>query len=361
MDGRSVVVGSFTFTALPVRVLFGAGRVADLPRELPNLDCRRLLLLSTPGQRRMAERVAAPLGATVSAIFAEATMHTPVSVTERALAMVAEHRCDGVLAVGGGSTIGLGKAIALRTDLPQIVVPTTYAGSEVTPVLGETRDGVKTTQRSPRILPELVIYDADLTLSLPPRVSATSGMNAIAHAVEALYAQDANPVISLMAEEGIRALARSLPRIVEHPQDRDTRAEAQYGAWLCGTCLGAVGMGLHHKICHALGGAFDLPHADMHTVVLPHVAAFNAVAVPEALGRVARALGTAEAGQGLYDLEGRLRAPRSLREIGMPADGIEHAVALITKAPYWNPRPADPAALRGLLQRAFSGEPPIAG
>lgn len=355
------MVGSFTFTAHPARILFGAGRIADLPQEAHGLGCQRLLLLSTPGQRRMAEQVAAPLGAAVGAVFAEAVMHTPVQVTERAMAAVAEHGCDGVLAVGGGSTIGLGKAIALRTDLPQIVVPTTYAGSEVTPVLGETQDGVKTTQRSPKILPEVVIYDVELTLALPPRISATSGMNAIAHAVEALYAQDANPIISLMAEEGIRALARSLPRIVEQPQDRDARSEAQYGAWLCGTCLGAVGMALHHKICHALGGAFDLPHADMHTVVLPHVATFNAVAAPEALARVARALGTPEAGQGLYALEGRLGTPRSLREIGMPADGIEHAVTLITKAPYWNPRVADAPALRGLLQRAFAGDPPIAG
>ena len=186
-------------------------------------------------------------------------MHTPVDATEKALAVVRERAADALVAVGGGSTTGLGKAIALRTDLPQIVLPTTYAGSEMTPILGETSGGAKTTQRSPKVLPEVVIYDVDLTLGLPPAVSATSGMNAIAHAVEALYAKDRNPVISMMAEEGISALARSLPRISADPHDREARSGALYGAWLCGTCLGAVGMALHHKLCHVLGGMFDLP------------------------------------------------------------------------------------------------------
>src|SRR5262249_49398149 len=157
-----------------------------------------------------------------------------------------------------------------RTDLPQIVVPTTYAGSEMTPILGETAGGAKTTQKTLKVLPEVVIYDVELTLSLPVAISGVSGMNAIAHAIEALYAQDANPVIELMALEGIRALAGALPRIAEAPKDVEARSDALYGAWLCGVCLGSVGMALHHKLCHTLGGSFGLPHAETHTVVLPH-------------------------------------------------------------------------------------------
>lgn len=355
------MVVPFVYEALPQRVLFGSGRISEVAAQVEELGCRRALVLSTKEQRDAAERIASLLGDRAGGIFAGAVMHTPIAVTEAALAAFAEHGADCVVAIGGGSTIGLGKAIALRTDAPQIVIPTTYAGSEVTPILGQTEGGKKTTQRTLKVLPEIVIYDVDLTMTLPARMTATSGMNAIAHAVEALYARDANPVISLMAEEGIRALAASLPVLVERPQDKEARGEAQYGAWLCGTTLGVVGMALHHKICHALGGAFDLPHADMHAVVLPHVASFNASAAPEALRRVARAIGAGDAGQGLFDLERRLGIPRSLREIGMPADGVERAVELVTASPYWNPRPVDAASLRPLLQRALNGDRPQPG
>jgi alcohol dehydrogenase class IV len=219
---------------------------------------------------------------------------------------------------------------------------------------------VKTTQRTPRVLPEVVVYDVDLTLGLPPAIAATSGMNAMAHAVEALYARDRNPIISLMAEEGIASLARALPRIAEVPQDRTARADALYGAWLCGTCLGAVGMALHHKLCHVLGGTFDLPHAETHTIVLPHAAAYNAPAAPDAMERIARALGGTDAAQGLFELAGRLGAKQALRDIGMPADGIELAARAAMAAPYWNPRPIEEDGLRALLTRAWNGDPPRA-
>ncbi|MBV8399756.1 MAG: maleylacetate reductase, partial [Acetobacteraceae bacterium] len=254
---------------------------------------------------------------------------------------------------------GLGKAIALRTDLPQVVIPTTYAGSEATPILGETEGGRKTTQRSPQILPEVIIYDVDLTLTLPPALSVTSGMNAIAHAVEALYAQEANPVISMLAEAGIAAIARALPRIVTNPRDPEGRSDALYGAWLCGTCLGSVGMALHHKLCHVLGGTFDLPHAETHTVVLPHAVAYNAAAAPEALARVARAVETTKnAAQGLFDLARNLGAPTSLREIGMPESGLDEAADLAVASPYWNPRPIERDAIRALLDDAWQGRCP---
>ncbi len=241
--------------------------------------------------------------------------------------------------------------------MPQIVVPTTYAGSEMTPILGETRNGVKTTQRSLKVLPEVVIYDVDLTLTLPVSLSGTSGINAIAHAVEGLYAPEKNPVIAFLAEEGIRAMASALPRIVGSPFDKDARSDALYGAWLCGVVLGSVGMGLHHKLCHTLG-AFDLPHAETHTIVLPHALAYNAPAIPDALAAIGRALGVSNAAQGLFDLAGAVGAKRSLREIGMPHDGIARAVELATAAPYPNPRPLEREAMRALIENAWRGDPP---
>ena len=350
---------SFTYTALPARVVFGSGAVAALPQEMERLGCRRALVLSTPEQAPHAHEIAARLGERAAGIFAGAVMHTPVEVSERAVELARTLGADCTVALGGGSTIGLGKAIALRTDLPQICIPTTYAGSEMTPILGETAQGLKTTQRSDKVLPEAVIYDVDLTLTLPPALSATSGINAIAHAVEALYAQDRNPVISLMAEEGAAALARALPQIVEAPGNVDARADALYGAWLCGACLGAVGMALHHKLCHVLGGAFNLPHAETHTIVLPHALAYNAPAAPEAVAALSRALGADDPSRALFDLAGRLGAKRALRDIGMPRDGIARACDIALNNPYWNPRPIERAGIAALIARAWAGEPPV--
>src|SRR5712691_10806822 len=224
---------NFIYQASPTRVLFGAGTLGQLPAELARLGISRALILATPNQERQAADAAAMLRVRAAGIFAQAEMHTPVEVTERAMARVSELEADGVVAIGGGSTTGLGKAIALRTDLPQIVVPTSYAGSEMTPILGETRDGLKTTQSSPKVQPETVIYDVDLTMTMPPSLSATSGLNAIAHAVEALYARDRNPIVSLMAEEGIKSLAGALPKIKAEAKNVEARTDALYGAWLC--------------------------------------------------------------------------------------------------------------------------------
>ncbi len=351
----------FVYSALPGRVIFGDGTLAQLPAEVAALGLERALVLSTPQQAAHAEALAAQLGARAAGTCTLATMHTPVAVTDQAMQVVRERRVDGVIAVGGGSTIGLSKAIALRTDLPQVVVPTTYAGSEMTPILGETVDGVKTTQRTLKVLPEVVIYDVELTLSLPVGLSGTSGLNAMAHAVEALYANDRNPIIDLLALEGLTALARALPRVVDHAHDREARSEALYGAWLCGACLGAVGMSLHHKLCHTLGGAFNLPHAETHTVVLPHAVAYNMSAVPRVMQRLATALQANNAASALFELARRVGAPRSLRALGMPEAGIERAVELALAKPYWNPRPLEPAALRELIRRAWAGEAPLEG
>lgn len=348
----------FTFTSDPVRVLFGRGTLDRVADEVKRLGCSKALVLSTPQQKADATKLSAKLGNLCAGMFNEATMHTPTDVTERAVRFAREVGADCTVALGGGSTTGLGKAIALRTDLPQIVIPTTYAGSEATAIIGETKEGVKVTQRTLKVLPEVIVYDVDLNMTLPPAMTATSGINAIAHAVEALYAQDRNPVTSLMAEEGIRALARSLPVIVKEPGNVEARSDALYGAWLCGTCLNAVGMALHHKLCHTLGGSFDLPHAETHTVVLPHATAYNAEAAPVAMKKIAAALGAEDAARGLHDLAKRLGAPTSLAAIGMKVDGIDKAADIAVKNPYWNPRPIDRAGIHRLIDNAFHGRAP---
>ena len=354
------MIGSFTFENLPCRVVFGSGTLNAAKAEIERLGSKRALVLTTPQQEEHGAKLGAALGPLYAGIFAGATMHTPVEVTEQALAAMKACEADCVVSLGGGSTTGLGKALALRTGVNQLCIPTTYAGSEMTPILGETRDGLKTTVRDNAVLPETVIYDVDLTLSLPAGLAATSGINAIAHAVEALYARDNNPVISLMAEEGIRALANALPVIAANSDDRGARTEALYGAWLCGVCLGTVGMALHHKLCHTLGGTFDLPHAETHTIVLPHALAYNAAAVPDAMTRIARAIGAADAAQGLYDLARQLNAKLALRDVGMPESGIDKAADLAVTNAYWNPRPLERNAIRDLIARAWSGEAPLA-
>ena len=246
----------------------------------------------------------------------------------------------------------------MTSSLPILAIPTTFAGSEMTPIQGITADGVKKTVRDLRMLPKTVIYDPTLLLTLPARIAGPSGMNAVAHSVEALYAQEANPITSLMAQESIRALAQSLPIVVREPQNLDARGEALYGAWLAGISLATVGMALHHKLCHTLGGTFNLPHAETHTIVLPHATRYNASAAPEAMARIARALGASDAAAGLYDLAKAIGAPLALKQIGMPEAGLERAADLAVTNPYWNPQPLERGAIRALLQAAWEGRRP---
>jgi maleylacetate reductase len=350
---------SFRYQALPMRVVFGAGVLATLPDEVAALGLSRVLVLCGPEQEATGRRVAAALGERCAGVLAEARMHVPIEVARRARDLAAELGADGCVAVGGGSAVGLGKAIALEHDLPVIAVPTTYAGSEMTPVWGLTEGGQKRTGRDVRVLPRSVLYDPELTLTLPAQLSATSGMNAIAHAVEGLYAPDATPIISLMAEEGARALVAALPEVVADGSDIDARAEAQYGAWLCGAVLAATTMSLHHKLCHTLGGTLDLPHAPTHTVVLPHALAFNQPAVPQAVAALSRALGgTPDPARELWELAGRLGAPRSLAELGMDEQDIPRIADLAVASPYANPRPVTRDGVESLLRAAWAGTPP---
>lgn len=350
---------SFTYQALPMRVVFGAGALASLPGEVEALGLTRVLVLCSPEQEETGRAVAAALGDRAAGVLPEARMHVPVEVAARARDVARELGADGCVAVGGGSAVGLGKAIALEHDMPVIAVPTTYAGSEMTPVWGLTEGGQKRTGRDVRVLPRSVVYDPELTLTLPAGLSATSGMNAIAHAVEGLYAPDATPIVSLMAEEGTRALAAALPRVIADGSDLGARGEAQYGAWLCGAVLAATTMSLHHKLCHTLGGTFDLPHAQTHTVVLPHALAYNQPAAPEAVAALSRALGGApDPARQLWDLAGRLGAPRSLAELGMKETDVPRAAELAVANPYANPRPVTRDGVESLLRAAWAGEPP---
>ncbi len=353
-------VNPFVYTAQPARVVFGAGSLSQLAREIDALGCKRALVLSTPEQRASAEMVAGLLGPRAAGVFDRAVMHVPIETAREAREVARKLGADCAVAIGGGSTTGLGKAIALDSGLPILAIPTTYAGSEMTPIYGITEAGLKKTGRDIRVLPRTVLYDPELTLSLPVSLSVTSGINAIAHAAEGLYAVDSNPIMSLMAEEGITALGRALPAIVKNARDMDARSDALYGAWLCGTVLGHVGMALHHKLCHTLGGSFNLPHAETHTIVLPHALAYNSGAAPAAMARIRRALGGASAAQAVFDLAKNNGAPVALKDIGMKATDLDRACEIALQNQYPNPRPLEPAAIRQLFQDAFEGLRPAA-
>jgi len=351
---------SFVYDLLPSRVVFGPGTIDRLADEVKALGAKRALVLSTPGQRKLADEASRRLGVATAGIYAEAVMHVPVETARAAREMARRIAADCIVAIGGGSTIGLAKAIAVDTKLPIIAIPTTYSGSEMTPIYGMTEAGLKRTARDAKAQPRIVIYDPNLTVGLPATVSGPSGMNAIAHCVEALYAENGNPITSLMAAEGLRALAHALPMVVREPGNIEARGEALYGAWLAGAALGAVSMGLHHKLCHTLGGSFNLPHAEVHTVILPHATAYNRAAVPEVMRIIAAGLGAKDAAQGLYDLAKSIGAPLALKDIGMPEDGLDRAAQLATENPYYNPRPVEQDGVRKLLEDAYHGRRPAA-
>ncbi|KAJ4983011.1 Maleylacetate reductase 1 [Stagonosporopsis vannaccii] len=351
---------SFTYTTNPSNVIFGpaGGSSSQLLEELVRKKLHAALILSTPRQEARATTLEQSLSPNTVGVFSKATMHTPVNVTQEAVQAAKDLKADSVVSIGGGSTIGLGKAVSIRTGLPHFCIPTTYAGSEMTPILGETVDGVKTTRRDVKILPHTVIYDVELTLSLPSGISVTSGINAIAHAVEALYAPDTNPIIRMMAKEGIRAISQALPAIVTSPHDLEARSKALYGAWLCGVCLGSTTMSLHHKLCHTLGGSFNLPHAETHAVLLPHTFAYNSPAVTAAGRDLAEALQCSDGDpvKGLNDLLNGLGVCRALREYGLQEGDVDRAASIALQNAYSNPRTIEEARIRELVRRAWAGE-----
>ncbi|MFZ2176830.1 MAG: maleylacetate reductase [Rhodococcus sp. (in: high G+C Gram-positive bacteria)] len=350
---------SFVYNTLPSRVIFGSGTVAAVRDEVERLRRSRILLVAGPRLGDVAAMITDQLGEMVVARFTGAAMHTPTDVTARALAVAEAAAVDCVVAVGGGSATGLSKALAVRAGYDQVILPTTYAGSEVTPVLGETADGVKTTQSSPDVLPETVIYDVDLTLGMPRPLTLTSAVNAMAHAVEALYSQQANPVTDGMALESIAGINRALPFVMAKPGDVDARAELLQSAWLAGQCLASVGMGLHHKLCHILGGTFGLPHAATHTVVLPYAMAYNAAAVPAVMDRIADVMGVTDAAAGVFELVAGLGGPTSLGALGFTREDVPPAARAAAATPYPNPREVTAEGIEELLVGAVEGRRPV--
>ncbi len=340
------------------KVRFAAGLRNDVCAELSALGSNKALVLSTPQQVDMAMELAATIGDRAAGVFTRATMHTPVDVTQEAVEHALSVQADSIVSIGGGSTIGLGKAIALRTGLPQIAIPTTYAGSEATPILGQTEDGVKTTLTDAKILPRIILYDPELVASLPPAMTVTSALNAMAHAAEALYAKDRTEQTTELAIEGLKAFAEGLPKVTANPNDLKARAETQHGAWACGTVLGLVGMALHHKLCHTLGGSFNLPHAETHAIVLPHAIAYNSMGVPALLAPVSDILGGSEPGQALWDFSREMGAPLALKDLGLSETDLDRATEIALRNPYWNPRPVTADGLRALLQNAWAGNAP---
>jgi maleylacetate reductase len=353
---------SFAYQASPVRAVFGVGALEKAGEEVARLGVERPLVVATPGRRRFASDLATILGTKAAGIFDRALMHVPIENATEARAEAERLRADGYIAIGGGSATGVAKAIAVETGRPILSIPTTYSGSEMTPTWGFTEQGIKKTMRDLRAQPKTAIYDPALTVSMTASLSATSGINAVAHCVEALYAKDGNPIVSLLAEEGIRALAASLPVVVKEPANMDARSLAFYGAWLGGMVLGATTTALHHKLCHILGGAFNLPHSETHTVLLPHATAYNATGAPEAMKRIARALGengnVKSAAAGLYELETSMGAPQSLKSLGMKSEGVDHVTELAVQASFFNPAPVTKEGIRALLEDALEGRPP---
>jgi maleylacetate reductase len=314
------------------------------------------MLVSTPGRSSLAERAKELIGNDVVEVFERSVVHVPQEIAAFARTRASETGADILVALGGGSSIGVAKAIALTTSLPIIAVPTTYGGSEMTPIWGFTDEGIKQTGRNPWVQPRVVIYDPDLTLSLPPRTTACSGLNAIAHCIEALYASDANPLTTAAARSGLSLLSSSLPRLHTTPQDREQRSAALRGAWLAGYALGTVQMALHHKLCHTLGGAFNLPHAETHAVLIPYAAAYNRDAASEAMRIAAETLGVEDAPTELMSIARTIDAPVSLREIGMREEDIDRAASLALERNYPNPAPLSLEGIRVLLEAAFVGD-----
>lgn len=335
-----------------VRVRFGAGAVEALRAELEILGWRHAFIVATPGRGALTAKVRALLGELAAAVFDGAAPHTPATATAAALERLPAG-ADCLVSLGGGSAIGLAKAVALETGLPIAAVPTTYAGSEMTAIWGASEGGIKHTGRDARVAPRLVIYDPTLTLDLPASVSAASGMNAMAHAVEALYAPNGTPYAAALAEGAIALLASTLPRIVADPRDLAARGDALAGAWLAGSALDHAAMGLHHRLCHVLGGMFGTPHALTHAVLLPHVVDFLAPAAPEAMTRMARALGVPHAPRGLHALVLSLGITTTLADLGLTEDDLERAAGEAAAGAAAHPRPASAGDVRAILRAAW--------
>lgn len=349
----------FVWEALSGRVVFGDGALKEVPNEVDLLG-RTVMLIGSGSAKPLADSLADHLGDRVVARIDRVNPHVPIEDVEAARQIAFRTSVEAVITIGGGSAIGLGKAVALEAPVKHLAVPTTYSGSEMTPIHGVTVAGHKRTGRNPRAKPHTVVYDPELSRGLPMGVTAGSALNAMAHCVEALYAEHRNPVTSMMATEGLKALHSGLGRLVSDRFDPEGRASLLFGACLAGAALGAVGMAIHHKICHVLGGTFGLAHGDANAVILPHVVAANAAAEPEVASAIAGVIGVADAAQGLFELAAAAGAPSSLAQLGMDRIDLDRAADIVVENPGFNPRPVDRAWIRRLLNDAFEGKQPTA-
>jgi maleylacetate reductase len=353
-----VTIDHFVHEQGAVTVFFGAGEAGRLPERIELLEPSRILVVHGGSGAALAATLRATLAARVVGTFDGVVQHVPAESAERALTQAIESHADTVVAIGGGSAIGYAKHIARHTGARVAAVPTTYAGSEMTPIWGVTQDGRKATGRDPGVAPRLVVYDPELTLTLPVSAGSSSGMNAIAHAVDAMYARDASPLVTTMAVQAVELLAHALPAIVRAPRDMTARTEASYGAHLAAMALAATGMALHHRVCHVLGGTYGLPHAETHAVVLPYAVAYNESAAEEASARVAAALGGTRAATSLWELRRLLDLPAGLAELGMRQEDLEAAATDIAGSAGYNPAPVTRDGVLRLLRDAYEGRAP---
>ena len=350
----------FTYDALAGRVVFGAGSRKTMAAEAGALGARRIVVIADRAEDVIASEISAVLGDLVVGRFDKVAQHVPAELAATAVAQVRELDADTVLTIGGGSATGLGKAVVRELDIEQIAVPTTYAGSEMTALWGISEGGHKRVGVEARVKPALVVYDPELTLTLPAHISGPSGMNAMAHAVEALYGPGANPFVTFMALEGIRVLYRGLPAVVADPGDLAARTDVLYGAYLGGVVLAGGGTALHHKTCHVLGGMFNLDHGGMNAAMLGHAVAYNAPAIGEITARIAEAIDTdpADVPAAFFDLAAAIGAPTSLEALGMPAEGIDEATPRVVTEAAGNVRPPTTDGIRQMLDDAFCGRRP---
>jgi maleylacetate reductase len=343
---------AFTHDVPPQRVVFASGALMRVGDEVARLNFSRALVIATPGSgARLGQKVVELLGARAAGLHADAVIHVPKAVAEAGLAAARESKADGLIAVGGGSAIGLAKAIALQTALPIIAVPTTYSGSETTTIFGVTEGARKVTGRDVKVLPRTIVYDPDLTLGLPAAVSAASGMNAIAHCVESFWADGRTPVTLALASESMRRFAKNLSAVIADGSDKAARAECLIAAWLAGTVL-SVSNGLQHKLAHVLGG-LSLPHAEAHAIILPHVTRFNLQAAPEAKARLQEALGADDPADAIAAMLKKFPIPHRLRDIGFDSGKIDFVAGEIAALAIATPRPVTASDVRELLKAAY--------
>jgi maleylacetate reductase len=353
----------FRFTSLPVDIIFDVDAIATLAVETERMGLSRILLVSMPDARSTAEaeRVASGIETRLAGHFRDAVVHVPVETLDACLAMHHRLAADGIIGIGGGSAIGLAKLVAGETGTPGIMVPTTYSGAEMTPFNAVTKDGVKTQRRSDAMMPKRVIYDVSLTLGLPLGISIASMMNAIAHSIEAAYAHDTNPVIQLIAEDSFRLGVPAMARLKDRPTDRQVRRDLLQASMMAGYALSSTSMALHHKLCHILGGAYDLPHAAVNAVVLPYAVAYNAPGATGVMARLSTALGTDDMAGHLQAMNSANGLPASLRELGLDESAIPTIVDTLLAQTFHNPVPLSKAAIASLLDDAFAGLPPSIG